>query len=130
MCGYDVNIRLFYLATEPRPGQESSRDPTLAIRDVVWPFDIEPESVNFALQAIDANNYAESGSSCPKGFLTHQVVTDAQGTSPALGEAGLLRADRVWVDFMVTRQYCMELESGVFQKMHLQEPMPETNATR
>lgn len=118
LFGYDINIRLYYLSTEPRPGQEKSRDPILAVRDVNWHFDIEEDSVNLALQYIDGNGYAEPGSSFKKGFLTQEVVGDAQGSSPALGEVGLLCADRVWVDFMVTRQYCLQLESGQFQTNH------------
>ncbi len=41
----------------------------------------------------------------------------AMAPASAIGEAGLLRADNVWVDFVITRQYCLSLENGVFQKL-------------
>lgn len=120
LIDYEVEIRLNYLAAETDPSFNNDADPILASRAIFPSFDALPQALNQALQAIDMVDYADSGSSCPQCFLTHDVVSRSHGASAALGEAGLLRADRVWVDFVLTRQYCMELESGAFQKMPLE----------
>lgn len=109
LIDYEMEVKLDYYLSESDPGYIADSDNILATRKVFLSLDSECNALNQA-----------------QGYLTHDVVCHDYGSSPAIGKAGLLRADNVWVDFVITRQYCLSLESGAFQKMPTNKGDPQS----
>lgn len=102
---YEIDATLTYFN-----GASTVAEQTVLLPNLVTSADLED-----ALQDIETDNYADPSTPYKQGFITHDVIDHGTPAAPGIGVAGLLRAERVWVDFVVTRQYCMSLESGALQ---------------
>jgi hypothetical protein len=105
MVDYEIELQLDYLLPEDDPEYKEESDNVLARRSLF--LTSEKTSWTDALASIDTDNY--STTEIAQGWLTHDVVEHAYPQSPAIGDEGLLRAKKVWVNFVVTKQYCFNL---------------------
>ncbi len=119
LIDYEIDIKLEYLLPESDPSYDENSDNVLATRDVLFPYDYKQYGLNRMLQEIDSDDFHDSPSSAEykQGYLTHDVVRHNYGFSREIGEDDLLRTKDVWVNFIITRQYCLSLETGNYHKL-------------
>ena len=119
LIDYEIEIKLEYFLPESDPAYDEQSDNILTTRDVLFPYDYEQDGLKRVLKEIETDDFHDSPASAEykQGYLSHDVVRHDYRYNHAIGEDGLLRVEDVWVDFVITRQYRMSLESGDYQKM-------------
>ena len=113
LCDFELEAQLNLLLSDDDPHYADDADNILTTLDgLIEPADNERE--------IDEQNFCDrSDHPMPnQGWLSHDAMEHPHGNDkPAIGQEGLMRTGKVWVEIIVRRQYLLNLKSGQFGKM-------------
>ena len=119
LADFELEGELNYLLAKSDPAwdDESETDNILATRDA-WISNSGAESLEMLASAANTGSYRGSSKLLPKQcWFTHDLLDHSYRPGhPELSDENLLRVDKVWVDVKTTRQYCLNLRTGEFEK--------------
>ena len=118
LAGFEIEGELNYLLAESDPAwdDESETDNILATRDA-WIMNSGAENLEMLASAANTGSYRGSSELLPQQcWFMHDLLDHSYGSRHELSDENLLRVDKVWVDVKTTRQYCLNLRTGEFEK--------------
>lgn len=118
LADFELEGELNYLLAESDPAwdDESETDNILATRDA-W-ISTGAETLEMLASAANTGSYTGSSELLPQQcWFMHDLLDHSYRLSdPELSDENLLRVDKVWVNVKTTRQYCLNLRTGEFEK--------------
>ena len=117
MADFEIDGELNYLLAESDPAwdDESATDNILATRDA-W-ISTGAETLEMLASAANTGSYRGSSELLPQQcWFMHDLLDHSYGSRHELSDENLLRVEKVWVDIKTTRQYCLNLRTGEFEK--------------
>ena len=117
LADFEIDAELNYLLAEDDPAYDENSDNILATRDG-WVGKSGGKSLCSLEAEVDEINYADHSHLMPsQGWYLHDLSDHDMGPGrPALSPLELLSIEKVWVNITTTRQYCLNLRTGAFEK--------------
>lgn len=118
LADFEIEGELNYLLAESDPAwdDDSETNNILATRDA-W-ISTGAETLETLASAANTGSYGGSSKLLPQQcWLMHDLLDHSyKPGDPELSDENLLRVDKVWVNVKTTRQYCLNLRTGEFEK--------------
>ncbi len=118
VADFEIETHLHYVLAKDDPQYDEEDDNILTSRTQFCAVTSNELPLEKQLSEIDVQNFADS----PKhpmpqqGWLSHDVMEHDLGIdSPAIGNQGLLRVGKVWIEIITKRQYSLNLHTGQFE---------------